>query len=267
MSKQGNRWLIQIVLLLAVAAFIGVSIIPILGTLNAPRPQNSPENPQLADQIRGYELVLQREPENQAVLKQLLQARLQILSQKPNNEVQPTDIQGVIETLQKLSRLNPDNLEYKVLLAQANQQIGNAQEAIQIYRSILRTQPGNIQSLQGIVKLELDQKRPEAAIQFLKQTISNAEKSNSVQPGSFDIIAIQLLLGSVYSSQKNTDQAISLYEGVMKQYPQDFRPVLAKAILLKEQGKINEAKPLFNSALTLAPAQYKDEIKNLTSGF
>ncbi len=53
----------------------------------------------------------------------------------------------------------------------------------------------------------------------------------------------------------------------MKQYPQDFRPVLAKAILLKEQGKINEAKPLFDSALTLAPAQYKDEIKNLTSGF
>ncbi len=158
MSKQGNRWLIQMVLLLAVAAFIGVSIIPILGTLNAPRPQNSPENPQLADQIRGYELVLQREPENQAVLKQLLQARLQILSQKSNTQVQPADIQGVIETLQKLSRLNPDNLEYKVLLAQATQQIGNKQEAIQIYRSILRTQPGNIQSLQGIVKLELDQK-------------------------------------------------------------------------------------------------------------
>jgi hypothetical protein len=31
-------------------------------------------------------------------------------------------------------------------------------------------------------------------------------------------------------------------------------------MLFKEQGKLDKAKPLFDSATALAPAQYKDEI-------
>jgi hypothetical protein len=31
-------------------------------------------------------------------------------------------------------------------------------------------------------------------------------------------------------------------------------------MLLREQGKVEEAKPLFDSAAALAPPQYKDEI-------
>ena len=48
----------------------------------------------------------------------------------------------------------------------------------------------------------------------------------------------------------------------MKADTLDFRPVLAKAILLKQQGKQAEAKPLFDSALALAPAQYHDKIND-----
>jgi tetratricopeptide (TPR) repeat protein len=69
-----------------------------------------------------------------------------------------------------------------------------------------------------------------------------------------------VLLGSVYAFQKNDDKAISAYDQAIKKDAQDFRPVLAKAMLFKEQGKLDKAKPLFDSATALAPAQYKDEI-------
>jgi Tfp pilus assembly protein PilF len=69
-----------------------------------------------------------------------------------------------------------------------------------------------------------------------------------------------VLLGSVYAFQKNDTQAISVYDQAIKKDPQDFRPVLAKAMLFKQQGKVDEAKPLFDTATALAPAQYKDEI-------
>lgn len=272
MSQSGNRWIVKVVLVVAVAAFLGVSFIPIIGAFNNsqqvgqnPNPDStnsisSAQKSKLADEIRGYELVLEREPENQTALKGLLQARLQLLSQKGSGELKPTDIQPVIITLEKLAKLNPQQSEYAVLLAQAKQQIGDKEGAAQTYRQILATKPGDLNALQGMVNLQLSQKRPEAAIGLLKETLSTANQANKIQPGSIDVVAVQVLLGGIYVAQKNDSKAMSLYEQAIKKDPQDFRPVLAKAMLLKQQGKVNQAKPLFASATDLAPAQYKDEI-------
>ncbi|MEL6502755.1 MAG: tetratricopeptide repeat protein, partial [Cyanobacteria bacterium J06623_1] len=65
---------------------------------------------------------------------------------------------------------------------------------------------------------------------------------------------------SVYAKDKRYAQALSTYDKVIKSNPKDFRPVLAKAMVLKDQGKTEEAQPLFEKASSLAPPQYKDEI-------
>ncbi|MDP5339344.1 MAG: tetratricopeptide repeat protein [Nodularia sp. (in: cyanobacteria)] len=266
MSQPRNRWLVRIILALAVSAFVGVSVIPIISAINNPSSSNQnaastngsvPSSDQLSklqDEVRGYELVLQREPENQTALNGLLKARLQLLSLKQG------DIQGVIEPLEKLAKLNPEQSEYGVLLAQAKQQLGDQEGAAQAYRSILDTKPGDLKALQGMVALLLDQQRPESAVGLLEETLSNADQGNKIQPGSVDTVAVQVLLGTVHASQKRYPQATSVYEQAIKKDPQDFRPVLAKAMLFREQGKVEEAKPLFDSAVALAPAQYKDEI-------
>ncbi|MDB9362712.1 tetratricopeptide repeat protein [Nodularia spumigena CS-588/02] len=264
MSQPRNRWLVRIILALAVTAFLGVSVIPIISAINNPSPSNqnaastssvpSDQISKLQDEVRGYQMVLQREPENQTALNGLLQARLQLLSLRQG------DIQGVIEPLEKLAQLNPEQSEYGVLLAQAKQQMGDLEGSAQAYRSILDTKPGDLKALQGMVALLVDQQRPEAAIGLLEDTLSNAEPANKIQPGSVDTVAIQVLLGTVHASQKRYPEATSVYDQAIKKDPQDFRPVLAKAMLFREQGKVEEAKPLFDSAVALAPAQYKDEI-------
>ncbi|MFN6481380.1 MULTISPECIES: tetratricopeptide repeat protein [unclassified Nostoc] len=273
MSQPRNRWIVQVVLAVAILAFVGVSVIPIIGAFNntPPSSQNTAstrgslpsadQKSKLEDEARGYEQVLQREPENQTALKGLLQARLQLLSQKDKSEVKPADIQVVIEPLEKLAKLNPEQSEYSVLLAQAKQQIGDREGAAQAYRSILSTKPGDLNALRGMVALLISQQRPEAAIGLLQETLSNAAQANTIQPGSVDTVAVQVLLGSVHASQKRYAQASSIYDQAIKKDPKDFRPVVAKAMLLKQQGKNAEAKPLFDSAIALAPAQYKDGIK------
>ncbi|MFN7527633.1 MAG: Tfp pilus assembly protein PilF [Dolichospermum sp.] len=277
MSESRNRWMVRVVLAFAVVAFVGVSVMPIITTFNKPQslPQNQAntenqgsslqQNPKLEDQVRGYELVLQKEPENQTALKGLLQARLQLLSQKSPGEVKPADIQVVIEPLEKLARLNPQKSEYGVLLAQAKQQIGDQEGAAQTYRTILTAKPTDLKALQGMVSLQLNQKRPEAAIGLLEESLTAAKKANAIQPGSGDVVAIQILLGNVYAFQKQDLQAISVYDQAINQEPQDFRPILAKAMLFKQQGKLAEAKPLFDKATALAPAQYKDEINKVAA--
>lgn len=266
MSQSRNPWILRIILALAVTAFVGISILPIIGAINNPSASSpngvstnntlpsSDQVSRLQDEVRGYELVLQREPENQIALSGLLQARLQLLS------LGQGDIQSVIPPLEKLAQLNPEQSDYGVLLAQAKQQMGDQEGAAQAYRSILDTRPGDLKALQGMVALLIDQERPEAAVGLLEETLSSASQRNQVQPGSVDTVAVQVLLGTVHASQRRYSEASSAYEQAIKKDPQDFRPVLAKAMLLREQGNTEEAKPLFDSAVALAPAQYKDEI-------
>ena len=59
------------------------------------------------------------------------------------------------------------------------------------------------------------------------------------------------------------DGAIAPLEKLIALNPQDFRPLLVKATVLQKQGKAEQAKALFEQATALAPAEYKDQIKQL----
>lgn len=187
MSQPRRRWIINVVLVLAVIAFVGFSMVPLISSAFKESQPSTPATPssgqtpseqqsQLEQQARGYELVLQREPENQTALRGLVEARLQL-----------QDFKGAIAPLEKLASLNPNQTE------------------------------------------------------------------------------LSLLLGQIYVTQKRYDEAIAVYDQAIEANKQDFRPVLAKAIVLKQQGKAEQAKPLFENAAALAPAQYKDQIKKVAT--
>ncbi|MGB5963657.1 MAG: tetratricopeptide repeat protein [Coleofasciculaceae cyanobacterium] len=262
-SQKRNPW-ISVVLVLAVLAFIGVSMIPLLGSIfegdqptvratsATTQTAASPRSEDLEAQAKGYESVVQREPQNSSALRGLLEVRLKM-----------GDIKGAIAPLEQLVKLNPEQTDYAVLLAQAKQKTGDREGAAQTYRNILNSKPGNLNALQGLVSLLTEQNRPEAAIGLLQDTLKTATPINDMKPGTVDTISVQLLLGQVYASQKRFAEALTIYDEAIKTSKQDFRPVLAKALILKEQGKVAEAKPLFATAVSLAPAQYKDQVKQL----
>lgn len=264
-SEKSNRWIINVVLILAVIAFVGFSLLPLLGSgfrgeeessTVTPSPTGtattSPADAELKAQAKGYELVLQREPDNQTALRGLVETQLKL-----------RDIKGVITPLEKLTKLNPTDTRLGVLLAQAKQYTGDREGAAQAYRAILNTKPGELGALQGLADLLVEQKRPEAAIGLLQDTLKTAPQANQIQPGSVDVTSVQVLLGRVYALEKRYEEAIAVYDDSITTNPQDFRPVLAKAMVLKEQGKPEVAKPLFTTAAALAPAQYKDQINEL----
>jgi tetratricopeptide (TPR) repeat protein len=250
-----NRWIINLILGFAVLCFVGLAILPLAGLLRtSPTTANAPTS-DLEAQARGYELVLEDEPDNQTALRNLLRVRREL-----------GDVEGTIAPLEKLAELNPTQPEYTILLAQAKQQVGDREGAAQAYRSILTTQPGNIYALQGLAALLIEQERPEAAIGLLQDTLRNASQANQIQPGSVDVTSVRLLLGQVYAEGDRYDEAIAVYEQAIQSDRQDFRPVLAKALVLQAQGKDDQAQPLFTTAASLAPAQYKDQINQLATG-
>ncbi|MBW4461573.1 MAG: tetratricopeptide repeat protein [Nodosilinea sp. WJT8-NPBG4] len=267
MTAKRNRWLVGTVLTMALAAFLSLSLLPILGSnsgsgrkATSTAEANPAADPvamqaELEAQAKGYELVLEREPDNQTALQGLVDARIQL-----------GDINGVVAPLEKLVELNPSVPDYAVLLAQTKQQMGDLEGAAQIYRQVLDQQPGNMNALQGLTVLLVQQERPQAAIGLLQDTLKTADQLQAEGgAASFDATSVKLLLAQVHVENKSPDQAIALYDETIAAAPEDFRPVLAKALVLRDQGDTETAQALFAQATTLAPAQYKDQIGQMAT--
>lgn len=262
-SKKSNRWIVNLMMAVGLIAFLGLGTLPFwnmpqetAGDSSAITPasaqDNSLEREKLEAEAKGYELVVQREPGNATALRGLLDTKLKL-----------NDLPGVIEALEKLVELKPEQKDYPILLAQAKQQNGDREGAAAVYRQILAAEPGNVKALQGLVNLLLVENSPEAAIGLLSDTLKAAEQTNQIEPGSVNVVSVRVILGEVYASLGRYAEAIATYNEASKADPQDFRPLLGKAIVLQKQGKIEEASPLFASATELAPSEYRDRIQEL----
>ena len=260
MQKRRSSWLYLVIgfMLIALIGFSGLPLFLSIFSENQPDSQlysatisqvSPNEQAKLEAEARGYQKVLEREPNNNTALQGLLDIRLQ-----------QQDIEGVIKPLEKLAKLNSEQVEYSILLAQAKQYLEDFEGAATAYRSILAGHPENIAALSGITNLFLQQNLPERAISLLKDTIAQAQKEKAE---AREINSIQLILGEVYTEQERYPEAIAVYEQVAITDEQDFRPILAKAIVLHKQGQDAEAQPLLKSAYSLAPAQFKDQINQL----
>lgn len=266
MAFKKDSWLVRGVLIAAVAAFIAVPVIFALngrssrGNVNSTVSQQptADQTTKLQGEIDGYTAVLGREPNNQTALIGIIEAKIAL-----------GDLEGTVEPLEKLASLNPEVPEYSIALAQTKQQLQDKEGAAQVYRRVLTQNPGSVPALEGLVALLLSDGRSEAAVGLLRDTLATADQTNELAPGSVDKLSVNLLLGQVYVEQKNYDEAIALYDEAIASAQAasptqpDFRPTLAKALVLKEQGDTAGAKTLFDQALAFAPTQYKDSVRQL----
>ena len=257
MKKKRSSW-IYLVLGVMLFSLITVSALPLVGSVVEGRQfakstdrtivLSQQELAKLDAEASGYQKVLSREPDNTTALNGLLKIKLQ---QK--------DIEGAIAPLEKLANLNPEQTEYTSLLAQAKEQVKDYEGAAAAYNKVLADYPGDLYALSGITNLYLIQDMPERAIALLKNTVTLADK-DSPKASSISKDAVQFLLGELYTSRERYPEAIALYDELAKNNEDDFRPILAKGLVLEQKGDLTAAQPILEKAYVAAPAEYKDQI-------
>ncbi|MBD2453548.1 tetratricopeptide repeat protein [Nostoc sp. FACHB-87] len=125
MSSSGDDYLIsrqkkidrkrRILTVVGLVSFVGSTVFGVITAVQQAHQQSQKKNvsveSSLQEQARGYELVLQREPNNQAALEKLAIARVHL-----------KDPKGAIEIMEKLVKLHPDRQDYKTVLEQIKKQ-------------------------------------------------------------------------------------------------------------------------------------------------
>jgi tetratricopeptide (TPR) repeat protein len=259
-QRTAKQWAINIVLIIVTLSFLGISIAPLLGGILAPQqtPTNATaqtsEKDRIKIQIEGFEAVLKREPKNRTALEGLVNLRLALGETK-----------ATVEPLQLLAESYPEITDYRLVLANTYIKLKDREKAAAEYRKVLATEPGNLRAIQPLVDLELEDKRPEAAIGVLEDAIEKADTANKIQPGSVNKGDLSWILGELYRKQKRHKEAIAIYHKIAKDDAKDFRPLLGKAQIERAQGDEAKAQALFADALKLAPAQFKDDINKIAA--
>ncbi|WP_338440915.1 tetratricopeptide repeat protein [Synechococcus elongatus IITB4] len=245
-QSRRQRW-VDGLLGASLIALVIAAALPLLLPLLRPTGANSPRDRELAAaQANAYQTVLQRDPDNLSALRSLIGVYLQ-----------QQQLSEAIAPLQRLAKLQPQQPAYRVLLAQTQAQLGDREAAAQTYRQILEKAPTHLEALRGFTRLLLDQKQPTAAVDLLQK----ARQTSKISPA--DQVSIDLMLAQVYANQGQIADAIALYDRSIQSNSRDFRPLLAKALLLQQQGDSQKAAPIFREAIAIAPAQYRDQIQQL----
>ena len=250
-----RSWGFRIVLLAAVAAFVGFSLLPALGILKGFRISDTPVTArmpveQLQREIDGYELVLEREPENETALRGLTDDLLQL-----------GRVQEAIAPLQQLVALNPERVGLGMELGRLQLQVGQADKGLKTLKGLYESHPTRTDLVQTLVEAELSVGETESAIALLEDKLERGDRW----------VDTSLLLAKAYARGDRFEDAMAVYDRLLVSDPTDFRPPFEKALALsnasKELRNFEEAQKLFQLAEENAPKATGDRIRDIAKSY
>lgn len=165
-----------------------------------------------------------------------------------HNRMIKRDIQGAVETLDRMMLVEPYEIEWKSLKAQAHYYLGDMKEARHTYERILKFSPFSPGALQGLAMVMQKSGEEDAIVPMLAGTLEKALSENKVK----EVQTLRLLLGEYYLLEKKYQEALMNYQDVVKEDPEDFRPYFWQGIIYSILEKKDEASKQFEKYRQLA---------------
>ncbi|ESQ48060.1 hypothetical protein EUTSA_v10021135mg [Eutrema salsugineum] len=188
--------------------------------------------------------LLDSTPEAVQTLRSLLQQKLE----KGEDE-------EALKLLERLVTAQPDETEWKFLMARLLGEMGRPENARQMFEEILRRNPLCFEALFENALLMDRSGEGDAVMQRLEDALAVAQAENMVK----EMRDVRLIIAQIQFLQKNVDDALKSYEELTKEDPKDFRPYFCRGMIYSLLDKNVEAKEQFAKYRELSPKKFEVE--------
>lgn len=160
-----------------------------------------------------------------------------------------------LEILKKLVLAQPDNTEWKFLMARLLNEMGQAQQARTLFEDILRKNPLSFEALLENALLMDRCGEGEAVFTRLERALRIAEDENKAKEAR----DVRLIMAQIHFLQKNVEEALRTYEELGREDPNDFRPYFCKGVIYSLLDRNDEATHQFAKYHQLSPNKFEVE--------
>lgn len=188
--------------------------------------------------------LLDSTPEAVETLRSLLQQKLE----KGEDE-------EALKLLERLVIAQPDETEWKFLMARLLGEMGRVENARQMFEEILQRNPLSFEALFENALLMDRSGEGNAVLQRLEDALAVAEADYLVKEAR----DVRLIIAQIHFLQKNVDEALKSYEQLTKEDPKDFRPYFCRGMIYSLLDKNVEAKEQFAKYRELSPKKFEVE--------
>ncbi|XP_027154506.1 protein SLOW GREEN 1, chloroplastic-like [Coffea eugenioides] len=166
------------------------------------------------------------------------------------------EYEEVLKTLRKLSSAQPENTEWKFLMARLLKKMGKTQESRRVFEEILARNPLSFEALFENALL-MDRCGEGASVMSrLEKALKIAEEKKKVKEAR----DVRFIMAQVQFLRKNVGEALKSCEELEKEDPKDFRPYFCRGMIYRFfLHKNKEASEQFTKYCKLSPKKFEIE--------
>ncbi|XP_027096833.1 protein SLOW GREEN 1, chloroplastic-like [Coffea arabica] len=166
------------------------------------------------------------------------------------------EYEEVLKTLRKLSSAQPENTEWKFLMARLLKKMGKPQESRGVFEEILARNPLSFEALFENALLMDRCGEGAAVLRRLEKALKIAEEKKKVNEAR----DVRFIMAQVQFLRKNVEEALKSCEELEKEDPKDFRPYFCRGMIYRFfLHKNKEASEQFAKYCKLSPKKFEIE--------
>ncbi|KAK6130238.1 hypothetical protein DH2020_036048 [Rehmannia glutinosa] len=204
------------------------------------------------------ELINEDETAQHSPLTELLESRseaIEALKKLLQEKLEAGEDEESLSILRKLSSAQPENSEWKFLIARVLNEMGKLEEARDAFEEILSKNPLSFEALFENALLMDKSGEREAVMGRLEKALRVAEDEKKIKEAR----DVKLIMAQMQFLHKNVDEALRSYEELVKEDPSDFRPYFCKGMIFSLMDKNVEAREQFAKYRELSPKKFEVE--------
>ncbi|KAG1339183.1 putative protein SLOW GREEN 1, chloroplastic [Cocos nucifera] len=168
-------------------------------------------------------------------------------------KVRSQKLPEAIEIVDRLIALEPEERDLPLLKAHFQNYMGDAETAKQGFQEILERDPFCVEAYHGLVMAASQSESSHEELDGILKRVEGAMEMCKKAKKKEDLRDFKLLVAQIRVIEGKYEEALKIYDELVKEEPRDFRPYLCQGIIYTLLRKKDEAEKHFQKYRRLVP--------------